>query len=416
MSPEAAARAIWAERYPEAEVVFLAGSVMRGEGTAHSDLDLVVVHRELPGGAYRESFRFEGWPVEAFVHDPLTLEDFYAVCRAEGVPSLVAMVAEGLPLPAAGDFSRQLQQRAAEVYLDGPAPWSARDLDRARYAISDLCDDLRDPRNPAEAWASAARLYGLLAEFYWRGRGLWSARGKTIPRRLCQVDPVLAARFESPEQLVGLAEDILAPYGGFLFDGYRSEADVSPVAWTSELPDLVTPRLRVRLGAPDDAAAVVAFFVRNRVRLAPTDPPRAEEFYTESYWRSYLARLRQEHIQDESLRLFLFWPSGEVVGTIGFSQMYRGPFQACYVGYSVDGAFEGQGLMAEALRAAIAYVFEALNYHRIMANYLPDNERSARLLERLGFVVEGRASRYLLIHGEWRDHVLTALTNEGWRA
>lgn len=46
-----------------------------------------------------------------------------------------------------------------------------------------------------------------------------------------------------------------------------------------------------------------------------------------------------------------------------------------------------------------------------MANYVPTNERSGRLLRRLGFTVEGYARDYLFIDGAWRDHVLTSLTN-----
>ena len=68
--------------------------------------------------------------------------------------------------------------------------------------------------------------------------------------------------------------------------------------------------------------------------------------------------------------------------------------------------------MYEALTAAIDYVFTDLKLHRIMANYIPVNERSARLLRRLGFTVEGYARDYLFIAGEWRDHILTSLTND----
>jgi ribosomal-protein-alanine N-acetyltransferase len=49
-----------------------------------------------------------------------------------------------------------------------------------------------------------------------------------------------------------------------------------------------------------------------------------------------------------------------------------------------------------------------------MANHLLDNPRSAKLLQRLGFVREGLAKDYLRIDGEWRDHVLNSLTNPQW--
>ena len=51
-------------RYAKAPVVFLAGSLVRGEGTSTSDLDLVIVFDRLPN-AFRESFWHEKWPVEA---------------------------------------------------------------------------------------------------------------------------------------------------------------------------------------------------------------------------------------------------------------------------------------------------------------------------------------------------------------
>jgi ribosomal-protein-alanine N-acetyltransferase len=65
--------------------------------------------------------------------------------------------------------------------------------------------------------------------------------------------------------------------------------------------------------------------------------------------------------------------------------------------------------MTEALRAVCAHAFTQMGLHRIQANHLPENLRSAAVLQRLGFEVEGYARSFLLIDGRWRDHVLTAL-------
>ncbi|MDZ7185229.1 hypothetical protein U4005_19255, partial [Escherichia coli] len=51
---------------------------------------------------------------------------------------------------------------------------------------------------------------------------------------------------------------------------------------------------------------------------------------------------------------------------------------------------------------------------RTFPNYMPHNKRSGDLLARLGFEKEGYAKDYLLIDGQWRDHVLTALTTPDW--
>jgi len=67
--------------------------------------------------------------------------------------------------------------------------------------------------------------------------------------------------------------------------------------------------------------------------------------------------------------------------------------------------------MTEALQLTIDFAFKQLNLHRLMANYSPTNVRSAKLLVRLNFVVEGTG----LSTGAWGvvDHV--ALTNLNWK-
>ena len=103
------------------------------------------------------------------------------------------------------------------------------------------------------------------------------------------------------------------------------------------------------------------------------------------------------------------------MGQCTFSGIARGPFQAAYLGYGLDHRAVGKGLMTEALQAAIRYCFDQLNLHRIMANYMPTNVRSADLLKRLGFVPEGYARDYLFLAGQWQDHILTSLTNASWK-
>jgi hypothetical protein len=51
---------------------------------------------------------------------------------------------------------------------------------------------------------------------------------------------------------------------------------------------------------------------------------------------------------------------------------------------------EGQGYMFEALCAAIAWGWAQMDLNRIEAVVHPDNAGSIALLERLGFVLEGR--------------------------
>lgn len=189
---------------------------------------------------------------------------------------------------------------------------------------------------------------------------------------------------------------------------------------SGELPILVSPRLRIAHTRPGYEAELVAFFERNRGHFSAWDPPAPADFYSVAFWERGIARSVDDFAADRSVRFDLFdaaTPESQVViGRIGFSQIFRGPFQACVLGYQIDAAYEGKGLMYEALREAIRYIFEVKALHRVQANHLPQNQRSAALLARLGFVREGLAKDYLFIDGAWRDHVLNALVNPAFDA
>ena len=184
----------------------------------------------------------------------------------------------------------------------------------------------------------------------------------------------------------------------------------------AELPELRTERLTLRLARPGMQGAIARFLAENfEGHLDRWSPPATTAFFTETFWRERLGAAVEEYAAGRAVRFVLQPKDGpleaEVLGTCNYTNIVRGPFLACHLGYQIARSHEGRGLMAEALRAANTFIFERLRLHRIMANYRPENLRSRQLLERLGFVREGLARDYLFIDGAWRDHVLTSLTN-----
>lgn len=183
------------------------------------------------------------------------------------------------------------------------------------------------------------------------------------------------------------------------------------------LLSLPCPRLTLAILSPDQAELESAFYQRNQRHLAPWSPIRTTEYFSVEQIRRRLDIQASAFEAGLAMHFALLMPDGqEMIGACNFSGIIRGAFQACYLGYHIDEARQGQGLMREALETGIAYMFERQNLHRIMANYIPGNERSARLLEGLGFEREGYAKAYLNIAGRWQDHVLTALVNPGFEA
>ena len=183
------------------------------------------------------------------------------------------------------------------------------------------------------------------------------------------------------------------------------------------LAELHTERLLLRASDPSLATTLAAYYRRNRHSHAPWNPPMPKTMFTAQgqHERSSAAAKAEAEGTQIGWWISLRDDPAQVIGHLRFSQITRGPFCNAMLGYAIDSAHEGRGLMREALVAALADVFgPRVGLHRVQANARPENTRSLQLLAHLGFAVEGLAKEYLFIDGAWRDHVLTALRAPDW--
>ncbi len=175
-------------------------------------------------------------------------------------------------------------------------------------------------------------------------------------------------------------------------------------------PVIETERTRLVVLRAEQAVIRHRYVMDNRRFLEPWEPIRPPSYYTREDCEKRLEMEWQQYQKGMLVHFCALNHQGtEMLAMCNFSNIVQGVFQACHLGYSVAEKRQGQGLMAEVLKAGIEYMFEVRRLHRIMANYMPSNERSGKLLERLGFEREGYARSYLKINGHWEDHVLTAL-------
>lgn len=104
--------------------------------------------------------------------------------------------------------------------------------------------------------------------------------------------------------------------------------------------------------------------------------------------------------------------SERYVGHISLGGITRRAFGSGFVGYWVDSAFAGRGIMPTALALLVDHAFGPAGLHRVEVNVRPENRASRRVVEKLGFREEAYHPRYMFIDGGWRDHVGYALTVE----
>ncbi len=175
-----------------------------------------------------------------------------------------------------------------------------------------------------------------------------------------------------------------------------------------------TPRLLLIATHTGLTDSVAAYYARNAAAFAPWDPPLPADHGQPAQVAPSLAEGQEAFEAGRAHRWWLARREApqQVIGSVHLSNLVRGAFQNCNLGYALDAAEQGQGLMHEALRAVIDQAFSvAIGLHRIQAAVRPENVRSLGVVQRLGFRDEGLARDYLYINGAWRDHRMFALTH-----
>jgi ribosomal-protein-alanine N-acetyltransferase len=160
--------------------------------------------------------------------------------------------------------------------------------------------------------------------------------------------------------------------------------------------------------AVQDAVELVELVGRNREFLAPWEPAREPEFFTLDGQRGAIERILQELEQGVTVPHVIV-AHDRIVGRVTLSNIVRGPFQSCNIGYWVSGDANGQGHATAAVAQMARVAFRELALHRIEAGTLLHNTGSQRVLEHNGFERIGAARAYLRIAGRWQDHLLYQL-------
>jgi [ribosomal protein S5]-alanine N-acetyltransferase len=132
---------------------------------------------------------------------------------------------------------------------------------------------------------------------------------------------------------------------------------------------------------------------------------------TPSAFREYVLRLSQP----SHVGYFVCDADRNLVGVININEMVRGAMCSGALGYYAFAASQGAGYMTRGLTLVIRRAFTRHGLHRLEANLQLANERSRKLLSRLGFRFEGVARRLMKVGRVWSDHERWALTVEDWR-
>jgi RimJ/RimL family protein N-acetyltransferase len=176
----------------------------------------------------------------------------------------------------------------------------------------------------------------------------------------------------------------------------------------SRLP-FETKRIVIRRFKPSDLEAFVAF------RSAP-EVCAFQGSCSLQRGRDLIAEMREKSLGDPGWFQFALEEktSGELIGDLALN-LIELP-RTAELGFTLAPAQWGKGFALEAATGLLEIAFDGLKLHRIIAFTAEDNLRSQRLLERLGFRLEGKSLESYEVNGVWTNEFQFALLNREWRA
>lgn len=173
-----------------------------------------------------------------------------------------------------------------------------------------------------------------------------------------------------------------------------------------------TDRLILKVLNQNDANKVLDFYIRNKDFFEEFEP-RTSNFYTLAFQKAALSYENSLMIKSKALRYYVFEQCNpdKIIGTVSFSNIIRGSFMSCQLGYKFDQLFLRRGYATEALDQCIYIIFHDYKLHRIEAYIKPSNLPSIHLIEKFGFQYEGIAYQSIKIRDKWEDHFRYARIN-----
>ena len=172
-----------------------------------------------------------------------------------------------------------------------------------------------------------------------------------------------------------------------------------------EMLALDTDNLRLAVLRKSEAARVAEYLQNNRDFHKQFSQTHTDDYFTVSTQKKYLAYDCNSFLEGSLVPLWItLKDDNKIIGRVSFFNFAYGGMMSCACGYHLDKDHTGKGYMTEALKSAMAFVFDEYKMHRIEAFIVPENEPSLNLVKRVGFHYEGKRMSYMHINGRYRDH------------
>jgi len=138
----------------------------------------------------------------------------------------------------------------------------------------------------------------------------------------------------------------------------------------------------------DDFNEFFLLIDRNRLRLRDFFPLTISVVTSREKAKAYVEQRMRQAVKKEFFSFVLTDRGGKLQGYISLKN-FDWEVPKCELAYFIDGAYEGKGIMTNAMAAIVGYCFDTLRMNKLYLTTAVDNHSSRRMVEKNGFEVEG---------------------------
>jgi ribosomal-protein-serine acetyltransferase len=175
----------------------------------------------------------------------------------------------------------------------------------------------------------------------------------------------------------------------------------------------VRPGVELRLLEERDTEAVFTRIDRDRAYLREW-LPFVEATHAEDDTRSFIRASLEQFASNEGFAAGI-WCEEQFAGVIGTRKIDWMNFKV-EIGYWIGREFQGRGIMTDACRALVDYVFSKLELNRVEIQCATGNTKSAAIPKRLGFKLEGTRREAEMVNGRYLDLLIFGMLKREWPA
>ena len=175
--------------------------------------------------------------------------------------------------------------------------------------------------------------------------------------------------------------------------------------------EIKTKRLLLRRFTPDDAQPMFDRWANDeRVTRYMTWNPHEVVEVTKGLVEHWCGEYEKPDCYNWAIEL-----DGAPIGNLSVVRMDEA-HERMELGYCIGTPWWGQGIMSEAVRAVVDFLFDDVGCNRIQISHLLKNPASGRVAQKCGFTKEGTRREYFRKNGVWYDDVIYSLLRSEWLA